>query len=137
MSEYNLEFVSSIPDPLSDVEHDSKQIRNFYHVVEMRNIRGQNNVRYGGESPWTHAWRGSIKNAGEIDAFELSDDANTRERIEHEVDRLMTFLVAESATPNRTSPSDFNWTVYVHKSDDDNSMIDGRMVQVVWSPKQE
>lgn len=46
----------------------------------------------------------------------------------------MIFLVSESATPNRTSPSDFEWTVYVHKSDDCNPVGSGRMVQVVWCP---
>lgn len=136
MTEYGLTFVSSIPDPLSDVEHDNRTIRNFYHISEMQSISGQNNVRYGGESPWVHAWRGTISNPDEIDALELSEDASTRERIEHEVDRLMTFLVSESATPNRTSPSDFKWSVYVHESDDCNPVVLGRMVQVVWRPKE-
>lgn len=136
MTDYELEFVSSMPDPFSDIKSDNKTIGNFYHVSEMQSISGQNNVRYGGESPWIHAWRGTIKNPDEIDAFGLLDDASTREKIEHEIDRLMTFLISGSATPHRTGVSDFEWTVYVLESKDDNSMIVGRLVQVVWRPKE-
>lgn len=134
MPEYQLEFVSSIPDPFSDLEHDNRTIANFYHISEMQSINGRNNVRYGGDSPWIHAWRGSIPNADEINSFGLTEESGTRERIKHEVDRLMTFLISQSATPNRTSPKDFEWTVYVHESEDCNPVVSGRMIQVVWRP---
>lgn len=134
MVEYKLEFVQSVPNPFSDIEHDNRTISGYYHVSEMTSIRSQNNIRYGGESPWTHAWRGKISSPDEIDALELSANASTRERIEFEVDRLMTMLVSSSATPNQTTPSDFEWTVYVEDGSEDQTVED-RMIEVVWRPR--
>lgn len=134
MVEYTLTFVESMPAPLDSVEHDQRTIDTFYHVAEMRSIAGQNRVEYGGESPWTHVWRGSIPDPEGIDALGLPEDASTRERVEHEVDRLMTFLPTESATPHNTSPSDFEWSVFVHDDKDRNPVVNGRRLLVVWEP---
>lgn len=116
-----------------DIEQDNGTMSDCHHVSEITNISGQNNICYGSQSPWIHAWRGKISNPSEIDAPELSADASTRERIELEVDRLTTMLVSSSATPNQTTPNDFDWTVYVEDGSEDQTEED-RMVEVVWRP---
>lgn len=136
MPDYDFEFVDAIADPFKHVDGtDKKQLRNFYHVAEMNTVKGSNRVEYGGESPWIHCWQGAIPDAERIDDVGLADDATVEERIEHEVDRLMTFLVSESATPHKTSPEDFDWTVTVHSSPETNPVVNGRMIQVVWKPE--
>jgi hypothetical protein len=134
MTGYNLEFVSSIPDPFnSTTDTDKRELKNFHHIAEMKHINGQNSVEYGGKSPWIHVWSGSISDIDNIDSFELSSKATTEDRIQFEIDRLMIFLIADSSTPTQSRPSDFNWTVYIENSSNKNQ-TDNRMIQVVWEP---
>lgn len=134
MADYELEFVQSVPELLQDVDHDYRTISNYYHISEMSNVSGGNDVRYGGEPPWTHVWTGEISSPDKIDALELSENASTRERIEFEVDRLMTMIVSSGATPSQTNPNDFEWTVFVEESGDLNQTTKERTVEVVWRP---
>lgn len=131
MTEYTTSFTATVPDPLSTVESDHRNLSNFQHVSEMSHIEGDSQVEYGGEHPWTHVWRGRIVDPHNIDALELSDDATTRERVEYGINRLMTFLVSEAVVPSRTDVNDFEWEVFVEEN---TGRADSQTVQVVWRP---
>lgn len=132
MNQYTSKFSANISDPLSTVDSDHRRLNNFQHIEEMAHVEGNSRVEYGGEHPWTHVWRGRIVDPHDIDALELGKNASTRERIEHEIGRLMTFLVSGAVVPSGTAPSDFEWEVFVEENNDGANS--SRTVQVVWKP---
>lgn len=130
MVDYNLNFVDSPPDPFSNTdETDHRRIENYHHVAEMSTVIGDDYVQYGGDHPWIHMWKGVIPNPDDINALELSSDATTKERIKHEIDRLVTFLVSNSLTPHKTTVNDFEWEVYTSENNG------GYTVAVIWRPR--
>lgn len=131
---YTLELVDGLPRPLKNVESDTRSLgadaRN--HIREMEFISGSASVEYGGESPWTHEWRGTVE--PDVLPEEWVDDSDGfEERVERIVENLMTFF-DNSCTPHNTTAEEFEWTVRVYEPDSPMRPDGVHSIQIVWTP---
>lgn len=133
MIEYNLCRTDNIPQPLSDVESDTKIMGSDFrnHVSELEIDNGK--VKYGGEQPWVHVWETYVHESNIPYHIDQQFD-NTEKQFEELVDNIMTF-VDKTCTPHNTTTDDFVWNIYLHESDNPMIRSGSWNINLIFKPK--